>query len=61
MPGCTQACPDSCSQSVTHKRLGLYRRDILLATALASCGLASAALAREHVRPVVKEDLQSFN
>ena len=36
-------------EALAHKRVAPYRRDVLLAMALASCGLASAALAREQV------------
>ena len=36
-------------EALLHKKAAPYRRDILLAMALASCGLASSALAQEQV------------
>ena len=38
-------------EALLHKKAAPYRRDILLAMALASCGLASSALAQEQVPP----------
>ena len=36
-------------EALLHKKAAPYRRDVLLAMALASCGLASSALAQEQV------------
>lgn len=46
-------------EALAHKKAGPYRRDILLAMALASCGLASAALAWEQVSLFRCSELQA--